>query len=99
MTNERWIRIVTIVNLLLVAAANVLTLSIWYSIFTDDVGTMFVGLLMIPLAIATIYYLMLFRWGIRLTRKDNRGKDTIIESFALFLMNIVPIALIYLLTS
>ena len=88
------------VNLTLILISNILVLLTWVNIFISDVDTMFLGLLLIPLFFVTIYYLVLLTYGIKFTKnRFNLTRATQLQNFALFLLNVVPMTLIYKLTT
>lgn len=92
--------IIPFVNLTLILISNVLILLTWVNIFWSDGDTMFLGVLLIPLFFVTIYYLILLTFGIKFTKnRFNLTTRTQIQNFALFLLNIVPMTLIYKFTT
>jgi hypothetical protein len=84
-------------NLVLVITSNILVFWTWFKIGTAKSDTMFMGLLIIPLLIFTIYYLGLLNWAFRLLKPqtDNSQKKNLI----LLLINVIPMILIYKLTT
>lgn len=99
MNSERLAKSLAVINLVLLVVTNILTLWIWYSVFTSDGDTMFLGIFLIPLAIVTIYYLALLRWGIKLIKTNSEPRNRLVQSFVLFFMNVVPMTFIYYLTT
>ena len=88
------------VNLTLILISNVLILLTWANVFWSDGDTMFLGLLLIPLFFVTIYYLILLTYGIKFTKnRFNLTRGTQVQNFALFLLTIVPMTLIYKFTT
>lgn len=99
MIHQRSATVVAFINLILVVVANILTFWTWYNVFAADADTMFLGLLLIALLIVTVYYLVLLTWGIKLARTKIDPRLRFMQSFILFIMNVVPIAVIYNFTS
>ena len=62
----RRIRAIEIVNLILLTISGTLITWTWYNIITDDGDNMFLGLVMIILMFFTIYYAVLFFWGLKI---------------------------------
>ena len=92
--------IFTYTNLALVIIENLLILWTWYKSVTADSDTMFMGLLLIPLIFVTIYYLGLLQWAFRLLQKIDSDIDKrLSKNIALLFMNVIPIILIYKLTT
>jgi hypothetical protein len=87
-------------NLLLVIISNILVFWTWFKIGTAKSDTMFMGLLIIPLLVFTIYYLGLLLWAFRLlkTPKDQNDKRQV-KNLILLLINVIPMVLIYKLTT
>jgi hypothetical protein len=97
---DKLLAIGSILNLVLILVSNLLVFWTWYNIITTDSDTMFLGLLVFPLILVTIYYLALLKWGIRLVRQRFDLKNKRIEqSLTLFILNIVPMSLIYYFTT
>lgn len=87
-------------NLILVIKTNILVFWTWYKIVTATVDTMFMGLLLIPLILVTIYYLGLLQWAFRhLKKTENNTDDSQIKNIVLLLLNVIPLILIYKLTT
>jgi hypothetical protein len=87
-------------NLLLVGATNVLVAWTWYKVVTAEGDTMFLGLYLFALILGTLYYLALLRWGVKLAWQSITLDDRRFgQSLALFLLNILPMGLIYFITT
>lgn len=88
------------INIGLVFISNILVFWSWFNISKATVDTMFMGLLLIPLIFVTIYYLGLLLWAYRLLQKAVSNNENIRKTnIALLLMNVVPMILIYKLTT
>lgn len=88
------------INLSLVIIVNILVCWTWFKILTAQNDTMFMGLLLIPLLLITIFYFGLLIWAIRLSKTTdelNDKKQT--KNIILLLMNIIPMILIYKFTT
>ncbi|HTA62462.1 MAG TPA: hypothetical protein VK835_08400 [Bacteroidia bacterium] len=88
-------------NLGLLAVTNFLVYATWYKVVFATVDTMFFGgLITVILFLASVYYLILLNWGVRLLKNvDDSDKKIMRQSFILLVMNIAPITTIYLLTT
>jgi hypothetical protein len=87
-------------NIGLVFVSNILVFWTWFNIYTATVDTMFLGLYIIPLIFGTIYYLGLLLWAFQLKLNVARNVTNLRnKNIALLIMNIVPIILIYKLTT
>jgi hypothetical protein len=84
-------------NLVLVIISNILVFWTWYNIATATSDTMFLGLLLIPLFLVTIYYLGLLIWAYRLLKPQTDNNQ--IKNLTLLLINAIPMILIYKLTT
>jgi len=88
-------------NLGLLAITNFLIYATWYKVVFATVDTMFLGgLILIILFLASVYYLVLLNWGVRLHRHmDDPDKNIFRQSVILLIMNVVPMTVVYLWTS
>ncbi len=98
--SSRLFMIVPFINLILLIISNALVFWTWFKIFNSDSDTMFLGLFLIPLLAFTIYYLILLRWGFRLvTQRFESTNKGYWKALTLFLINVVPLILIYYFTT
>lgn len=97
---DKLFKALTIINLLLIIVSNILVFWTWYNIITSNSPTDFIGLLLLPLFFYTIYYLILLNYGIKLVRQIDNSKDRIlVQSIIIFVLNVIPMALIYYVTA
>lgn len=97
---DKLFKTLTIINLLLIIVSNILVFWTWYNIITSNSPTDFIGLILLPLFFCTIYYLILLNYGIKLVRQIDNSKDKIlVQSIIIFVLNVIPMALIYYVTA
>jgi hypothetical protein len=99
MLNPKITQALPFVNLLLLIMTNVLVAFTWVKIYTAEVDTMFIAIFLLLLAGATLYYLVLFSWSWWLVLRRKTVKHVLRHSLLLFVMTIVPMAVIYYFTS
>ncbi|MFM2386828.1 MAG: hypothetical protein RL660_1585 [Bacteroidota bacterium] len=88
-------------NILLASICNLLVIGTWINFSTAAVDTMFAGLVLIPLFAATIDYVMMLILAFTQRKRVLKAPktSTLTPQFVLLLLLIVPIALIYWLTT
>jgi hypothetical protein len=97
---ENSIKIFPYTNFGLVIISNLIVLWTWFKIGTAKSDTMFMELILIPFFFVTIYYLGLLLWAFRLLKMNtDQNNNKQIKNLVLLLFNIIPMILIYKLTT
>ena len=91
---------VPFLNLALVLISNILSFWTWINVFNSDNDTMFLELFLIPLFFVTVYYLILLIWGLRLFMNSfSLANSAKFQNLTLFFLLIIPMILIFILTT